>query len=153
MKKPLADRFWSKVNILSVDECWEWTGGIFNTGYGCFHSTDNSLILAHRQSWILANGKIPNGICVLHGCDNPICVNPAHLFLGTRSDNSADKVSKNRQAKGESVGNAKLTATQVTRIRHHYKCGKSQKSIARLFGVSSRTIRGVVRHETWKHVT
>lgn len=152
MKISLSDRFWSKVDKLSEDGCWEWTGFLMNTGYGGFHSVHGELVLSHRQSWILTNGDIPEGMKVLHRCDNRKCVNPTHLFLGTDSDNVADMVAKNRQARGETQGHAKLTTAQVLQIRHYYKCGNSQKVIAQLFDVDKATIGEIVRREIWKHV-
>lgn len=92
-----AERFWSKVARRATEECWPFIGGRVPFGYGTFYF-QGRLVLAHRISWVLTNGEIPNGLCVLHRCDNPPCVNPSHLFLGTKSDNTLDASAKGRLA-------------------------------------------------------
>ncbi len=92
-KKPPAERFWKFVKKTS--SCWIWTGGVKGHGYGSFFK-DGKQLAAHRFSWEIANGPIPSGMCVCHKCDNPICCNPDHLFIGTQSDNLLDAASKNR---------------------------------------------------------
>jgi len=89
-------RFWAKVRLGSPGECWEWTASRNATGYGqfCFGGTKRR---AHRVAYALTHGEIPAGMCALHRCDNPPCVNPAHLFLGTQEDNNADRDEKGRQ--------------------------------------------------------
>jgi hypothetical protein len=86
------ERFWKKVNINDIDRCWEWLGCI-SLGYGHF-SLNKKMIGAHRVSWILIHGDIPEGFDVLHKCDNKSCVNPNHLYLGTQADNNRDTVSR-----------------------------------------------------------
>lgn len=95
---PIEDRFWSKVK--KTDTCWEWTAAQDGRGYGVIHY-ESGVEKAHRVSWILTYGDIPKEMCVLHKCDNRICVNPAHLFLGTKADNSRDMVKKGRGMKPE----------------------------------------------------
>lgn len=146
-------RFWEKVEIASENECWNWTGGLTD-GYGIF-STRERNVLAHRLSWELAFGKIPEGLCILHECDNPRCVNPSHLFLGTREDNNRDRSSKGRDgsAKGERNNGAKITAKQVKTIREMYLTGEfSQLAIGKMFGISESEVGNIVNLITWKHV-
>jgi hypothetical protein len=89
------NRFWNKVNIPSLSDCWEWQGSKNKHGYGHF-KYKRKTHRAHRISWTLIKGEIPEGMCVLHRCDNRLCVNPFHLFLGTNQDNMDDKMKKNR---------------------------------------------------------
>lgn len=93
----IEKRFWAKVN--KTDGCWLWTGSTRWFGHGALH-VNGRRTLTHRYSWTLANGPIPDGQSVLHRCDTPACVRPDHLFLGTQTDNVADMVQKNRQARG-----------------------------------------------------
>ena len=97
----IEERFWSKVIKGSAGDCWHWTGAKLPKGYGKFSvgpRATRKIINAHRIAWELTNGPIPEGIWVLHDCDNPSCCNPMHLYLGTNTDNVRDKVSKGRQA-------------------------------------------------------
>lgn len=93
---PALIRFWEKVRSDSPQACWEWIGRRLPFGHGHFDVAHGQPMLAHRYSWELVNGTIPDDLCVLHRCDNPPCVNPAHLFLGTRTDNNRDKSAKGR---------------------------------------------------------
>lgn len=98
----LHDRFWSKVVANSPADCWEWTGGVTHNGYGKFSigpRGEQRIVRSHRLVWEMVYGEVPDGIQVLHRCDNRKCCNPEHLFLGTNVDNVADKVAKNRQAR------------------------------------------------------
>lgn len=107
-------RFWEKVvKGRNKKDCWLWEGAVFNTGYGKIRR-ENKIKLAHRISWELHFGHIPEGMCVCHKCDVPLCVNPGHLFLGTQKDNIQDKVNKGRQAKGDRSG-ARLHPERVAR--------------------------------------
>lgn len=144
-------RLWSRVALTSDPEkCWEWQGKIINSGYGSL-SVNNKNQLAHRLAWRVSFGEIPNGLEVLHKCDNRICCNPTHLFLGTDLDNAKDKVSKGRHRPGEEHGNHKLTANQVKYIRRRYKEGGiSQHQLAKEIGISPSTIWMVVNNKRWK---
>ena len=150
--------FWKKVN--KADGCWNWTAGKTKKGYGHF-GVNGKLLLAHRVSWEISNGQIPHdgsyhGICVLHRCDNPACVNPSHLFLGTNADNNRDKAVKGRcnSPVGEAQGLSKLTADKVRQIRRLNAVGDTTlHKLGATFGVHFTTIHDIVRGRTWKHET
>ena len=140
----LQERFWSKVD--KSGDCWLWKGAKGRDGYGWAHLTHRKMVYAHRLSWELANGSIPLGLLVCHDCDNPPCVNPAHLFLGTEADNQRDSITKNRNAIGEKNGNHKLTETEVKEIKQH---GLTYERLALKFGVAEVTIWRIIRGRTW----
>lgn len=102
-KETVAQRFWRQIE--KSDGCWNWAGLRNKFGYGRLTSSGKGArdLVAHRVSWEFHHGQIPNDLCVLHKCDNPPCVNPDHLFLGTKADNNADKVAKDRQARGDQI--------------------------------------------------
>lgn len=155
MKPSDASRFWSKVRIAAPEDCWEWNGALRN-GYG--HAwVDMKLQYAHRVSWSWANGPIPSGMHILHRCDNPRCVNPGHLFIGTNNDNIADRISKGRGTNpgvpGERNHNAKINETTVRAIRSRAASGQfTHKQIANEFGLSRSRTSSVIRGIGWKHV-
>ena len=109
-------------------------------------------IQPHRYAVLLFTGKDPGAQCVCHACDNPKCVNPEHLFLGSLSDNAADRNRKNRQAKGERIAQAKLTSEDVIQIRQRLKAGETQLALSKEFGVNKLAISMVKNHKTWRHV-
>lgn len=149
----LSERFWIRVD--KSKECWEWTGAVFKNGYGCYDAAKGRTRKAHRLVWEETYGQIPEGKYVCHRCDNRRCVNPAHLFLGTASDNSADMVAKGRARAGvgESKPNAKLTASDIVDIRRAYATGKeTYDSIAKRYGTTKQNVRAVVKRQSWKHV-
>jgi hypothetical protein len=133
-----------------LGRCWLWQDTFMQQGYGRWAGT-----LAHRYSWVLYVGEIPDGLSVLHRCDNPPCVNPAHLFLGTQQDNLADMREKGHQVRGELQGGAILTEELVRAIRKRYRRYSHVNgtgAIARDLGVSLITIWKVVMRHTWDHV-
>lgn len=164
------NRFWTNVNKdghthPTYGQCWVWIGCKTPKGYGLFKL--GTEITTHRVSWTVHNGRIPDGLCVLHRCDNTSCVNPKHLFLGTQLDNIADMVSKSRQAKGvkhksktkpetvakgESHGRARLTNESIHEIRRLSRQGATQAKIALFFGVTQKTISKIINHKQWKHI-
>jgi hypothetical protein len=149
------DRFWSKVNILGDDECWEWQGTKDTGGYGRF-VVNKKKKLAHRIAFVLSGGtltKEKNLVC--HHCDNPACVNPKHLFAGSIADNTRDMVNKgrNKGAPGEKNVHAKLTEDDVVKIRRLYRPRKTTyKMIAKMFGVSYGMVAMICRNECWKNL-
>lgn len=151
MNVPWQARYWPRVDKRGPDECWPWMANICSTGYGGF-SLGGKKVLTHRLAWMLANGPIPPGAWILHRCDNPPCCNPAHLFLGTTADNTRDRDSKGRGARGERVGSSKLTKDQVAEIRRRLATGEFQRLIAADFGVSQVTISHIALGKKWKHV-
>ncbi|MBY6005380.1 HNH endonuclease [Salipiger bermudensis] len=144
------ERFWMNVSV--SEGCWEWTAGKDPNGYGRFaiKETPN---LAHRVSWRLAHGEDPGPKHVLHSCDNPGCVRPSHLRLGTHDDNMADKMSRGRHvygtSKGEAHGCSKLTAAQVLEIRASADTGVN---LSKRFGVSTTQISDIRNRRVWKHL-
>ena len=160
-----ADYFWAKVEVSGPEECWLWTGER-RLGYGILGRPRVHRIYAHRASWVLANQQeIPAGMCVCHRCDNPLCINPAHLFLGTPSDNAKDMWNKgrgrafpgadaySRARKGEDHPMAILSEADVKEIRRLSKEeGLKPKQLAAMFGVSQVTAWNIVTNRSWKHV-
>jgi hypothetical protein len=148
------ERFWSKVNICLEDECWEWVGGKSKRGYGSFKMTGWA-IPAHRYSYFLSTGHIPTEKeCVCHKCDNPPCVNPKHLFLGTQFDNMRDMVEKGRNSdtRGSKNPRAKLSEEDVEKIRKLWDEGISPKNLSEIFNTSKGTINQIVGGNTWRHI-
>jgi hypothetical protein len=154
---PLAERFWAKVN--KTDGCWEWTASRGPKGYGYFvrdgtRRPGRRSESAHRVSWEMAHGPIPEGLYVLHKCDNPPCVRPDHLFLGTKADNNRDMHQKgrNNQPKGEANRRAKLTEDQVRMIRAARAAGRPLKPFAKKYGVHHAIIYAVANRRNWCHL-
>lgn len=146
----LIRRFIAKTS-LSETECVLWKGATAGTGltYGNF-KVGKRTMLAHRVAYEIFRGPIPQGLCVLHKCDVPTCVNPAHLFLGTRQDNMDDRNQKGRQASGERQGRAKLSYKIVREMRKAYAAGATQSALARKYGISTQNARLAILGVTWK---
>lgn len=148
---PLSEQFWEKADVRGPDECWEWRGVRFVEGdYGRLVRRGKNL-RAHRVAYELSIGPIPPGLDVLHTCDNPPCINPAHLWVGTDADNHRDRMLKgrNRVQDGERNSNVKLTAEQVAEIRERYAAGERQTALAREFGIKQPHVSRIVRGVAW----
>lgn len=146
------DRFWNKVD--KKNGCWTWKGYLDKDGYGNF-LFNGKLIRAHRFSWILEHGEISDKkLYVCHHCDNPPCVRPDHLFLGTNQDNMLDMIKKGLMFwRGSRNSQAKLKEEQVLKIREMYSTGEySQQKIASIFGVNQTLIGFIVRRVKWQHI-
>ncbi len=149
--KTVAERLWAKTQ--PQGDCLVWIGAR-SRGYGHI-SVQTKMRLVHRVAYELAYGGIPDGLDVLHTCDNPSCVNPDHLRVGTHTDNMRDMQNKgrNRQPSGEQSAQSKLTAAQVRAIRERYAAGGvSLREVARDYGVHLSLISLIVRREIWRHV-
>lgn len=156
-RKPLEQRFWEKVE--RADGCWKWLAATNDDGYGVITvTTDNgkTAMLAHRLSWQLHHGPIPDGLDVCHTCDNPPCPRPDHLFLGTALDNIRDCVSKGRtngaakSMPGERHPMAKLTWVAVDEIRSAPRGYGKTKALCEKFGVGYSTISYIRAGKRWK---
>jgi len=152
--RKLEERFWEKVK--KSKGCWIWTGSCNMKGYG--HIGEGGIggrtLAAHRVAYELTYGSIPTGRFVLHHCDNPSCVNPKHLFLGTQRDNVIDMTKKGHKRYkahiGEDNGRAKLTWNKVRNIRKRYKAGENRMNLANEYGVHWSTINRIVKNKRWK---
>jgi hypothetical protein len=142
--------FWGKVSV--GDGCWVWDGAKCGSGYGHLGRSGKTL-MAHRYAYEQLVGPIPAHLCVLHRCDNRLCVNPDHLFLGTHQENTQDMIRKGRQinvgSPGGKNGNAKLSKEQAEEIRRLAANGVSQSEIARRFSVVQPHISRIVRQISW----
>lgn len=156
------DLFWKKVN--KTEGCWEWSAGLTVEGYGKFsltlprpsgltskQKTPQRVYIASRYSWEITNGPITDGLFVCHKCDNPKCVRPDHLFLGTQKDNRVDAANKKRTAWGERSPHAKLSEAQVQEIRT-LKESVKRAELAKRFGVSTGAIDGILSGRNWRHL-
>jgi len=150
MRRNTPRSFWGKVGKEeSLTGCWPWNGSKVYA-YGGLKWEGKSR-RAHRIAWMLTFGPIPDELCVCHKCDNPLCCNPNHLFLGTEADNVNDKVSKLRHAFGVNHGRAKVTDEQVSCIRLQAKI-LTQTELARLFQLSRAQIQNIIFRRQWRHV-
>ena len=153
MRGPIEQRLFAKVE--KTDTCWLWKGSRTGIGHGVIGVgvRGKGTVLVHRVSWELANGKVPDGMCVLHKCDVPNCVNPSHLWLGTYYDNNHDMWLKGRHRYG-AIGKrgrdsilAKWTAEQIEEMRILGAKRGQKARVAKMFGASVETVRRIVRRE------
>ena len=152
MRKPLLERFNAKFSVDEATGCWPWAASKDAKGYGYIKDSDRRICKAHRIAYRLFVGEIPAGMFVCHRCDNPPCVNPAHLFLGTLADNNRDREAKGRGARGSKHSKAKLNEDKVREIRRLHAEGLSIAALARTHGVSERLVSGVIKRAWWRHV-
>ncbi len=154
MRKEI-DRFMEKV-VKHPEEnggCWEWIAATYRGGYGHFRRKVEGnwkMVKAHRYSYELFKGPLEKSLFVCHKCDNPSCVNPEHLFLGTAKENSDDKLKKGRFRGGRNPNHKWLTQEVVDAIREDYKKGLSQIELVRKYGHNRSQVCRVVNHQTWK---
>lgn len=146
--KHTPQSFWNLVD--KSGDCWLWTLGVIGFGYGSL-TYQGKAARAHRLAYTLGVGAIPKGMQVLHKCDNPLCCNPDHLFLGNHKDNINDRIEKDRTARGEQSGTHKLTDEQVLYIKQHPK-PVPRKRLAIEFGVGVTTIDNIIGGVQWKHI-
>jgi len=162
MKSSVTERFWAKVSIGGADECWNWKGTPNRYGYGQFRMDWRTTDIrhAHRVAWELTSGNIPDKLLVCHSCDNRLCCNPRHLFLGTHQENTHDAMVKGRLAKGDQLypeqrqqgKKRKLNDLQVIGIMARVLQGASKLQTAREFGVNVITVHSIVEGKTHKHL-
>jgi predicted XRE-type DNA-binding protein len=155
MNHETIKRFWENVKITSLDHCWIWTGSKTRANYGVMHNY-GKVEYAHRLSVIYSGRKIPKKYHVCHKCDNPPCVNPTHLFVGTPKDNVVDKILKNRHVYGENHPNAKISNEDVFKIKEMVKNGVWQSEISKIFNIDqshvSNIVNGISRRHSLKEV-
>ena len=157
LREPASVRFWRFVEKREPSECWLWTGatvsngyssyGVFNTGGSRAAGYKN--VVAHKFCHSMHFGEIPQGMLVMHSCDTPLCVNPAHLSLGTAAQNSADMVRKKRNHRGVCRPGAKLTDTAVREIR---ASTETQATLSARYGIAQSTISLIRSGQRWTHV-
>lgn len=150
--KDTLQRFVALVQPVTESGCWLWLGTVVRKGHGTFYvNSENRKLRAHRVAYELFKGPIPEGLHVLHRCDVPCCVNPAHLFLGTHDQNMADMKRKGRarKGKGEQAATHKLTSAQVLEIR---ASDDSNAALGRRLGISTSHIRLIRARQFWQHI-
>jgi len=152
------DRYWSKVKVLGLDQCWPWLRAFTLKGYGVFSVSENNVHCsynAQRVGLALRLGKLPDDIHALHSCNHPWCQNPCHVYPGTNQDNIDYKMEQGRHrgARGERCKQHKLVTSQIHEIRALYLAGEHfQKTIAKMFGVNQQQISRIVNRRRWAHI-
>lgn len=151
LRKDLESRFWEKVE--KTESCWLWTGALLKAagGYGSIR-VDGKALRAHRVAYELVVGPIPDGMLLRHSCDNPRCINPAHLTPGNARENTQDALDRNRHVVGEQNHNSKLENHAISTIRAALASGVPGKYLAKQFGVSQGTISNIKNNRKWKYV-
>lgn len=138
------ERLWARTDVRGPDDCWEWQGARITAGYGQI-VVFGKRIGTHRVAWESQNGPVPDGLIILHSCDNPPCCNPAHLRPGTVRENAAEASERGRLHRAERNGYGKLTVAQVAEIRARYASGEKSHVVAGDFGISPGYVRGLGR--------
>lgn len=153
-RKTIAEDFWSNADVRGANECWLWQRGTAGDGYGQL-TINQRKVFAHRHAYELTNGAIPDGAFVCHRCDTPSCINPAHLWIGTPTQNNHDMISKGRYRMPavRSKHNAKITEQDAIDIRSKYASGVLMRVIAAEYGISRSAVGNIVHHLTWKTKT
>lgn len=160
--RPIKERFEENINKDGPVQphmdtaCWEWTASKYHNGYGQFGPYHGRTQRAHRVSWELYRGPIPDGMLVLHECDNKPCVRPTHLFLGIQKENIQDMIQKGRAyfpGPGSQNGQAKLTESEVLEIRDLYQSDQfNQVELGSRFGVAPNSVSRIVNRNSWTHI-
>jgi len=146
-----TERFWSFVEIGKENDCWIWTGGKRRGGYGAAtHPKTGKQSPASRVAYEITKSDVPEGMVVMHSCDNPACCNPNHLSVGTALDNSRDMISKSRSLTGEKNHKSKIKESDVIEIRRMYSTGSTCISIASKYGISISTAHRIAIGKIWK---
>lgn len=147
-----AKDFWSRASVGDPEECWEWQAGHTGKGYGAFW-LEGKTCVAHRLAYVLTHGPVPCGLVVRHRCDNPPCVNPGHLLVGTHGDNAQDRKLRNRAPVGSAHHMTPLSATDVRAIRTDHVMGAVPADLAARYGISSTAIIAILKGRSWQSVT